>query len=110
MDLPAQSSEEINSLEAPASADAAGGGSALDTPNAPDGKDAPPTPEDKKKKPHKRFQTLVTHVNIYLLLFILILVLSGIGVFVTMQRAKKEVQEPDLTVQDLSQEALEQIN
>jgi len=116
MDLPAQDPEEINSLEAPAAADVAGGGSSsLESGASADSTDPSTTPPPagsggKKKKPHRRIQALVTHINIYLLLFILILVLSGIGVFVSMQRAKKEAVEPTLTTQDLTQEALEQIN
>ncbi|HTE22656.1 MAG TPA: hypothetical protein VK674_06470 [Candidatus Limnocylindria bacterium] len=115
MDLPAQSSEEINSLEAPA-ADAAGGGSAPETGDSIEGGDTakatpPPSPDSQKKKKFRdRLQGLVTHINIYLLLFILILVLSGVGVFVSMQRTKKEAEQPIITTQDLTQEALEQIN
>jgi cytoskeletal protein CcmA (bactofilin family) len=112
MDLPAQTSEEINSLEAPATADAAGGG-APDSP-APNNSTAadpgtPPAPE-KKKRGGKLLQRLVSHINIYLLIFILILVVSGLGVFITMQRTKKQTAEPTLTTQDLTDEALDQIN
>jgi cytoskeletal protein CcmA (bactofilin family) len=115
MDLPAQDPEEVNSLEAPATADVAGGGS--DTPPEggvnPDGKGLNNKPADtkpKKKPGGTLLQRLVSHVNIYLLVFVFIMVLAGIGVFVSLQNAKKETEEPTLTTQDLTQEALEQIN
>lgn len=118
MELPAQDQEEINSLEAPATADVAGGGG--DTPPdnslssteapAPDGKDKKPPASKKKKSPNAFLQRLISHINIYLLVFILIMVVAGVGVFVSLQNAKQETQEPTLTTQDLTQEALEQIN
>lgn len=118
MELPAQDQEEINSLEAPATGDVAGGsddsGSSIEGPETATTNSAPtPSPDDKQKKKKSTggfLQKVVARLNIYLLLFILILVISGIGVFVSMQQAKKEAQEPTLTTQDLTQEALEQIN
>lgn len=116
MELPAQDPDEINSLEAPATADVAGGGS--DTPEGGGDNDAS-SPGDPKpagnKKPRKKpggtlLERLVSHINIYLLIFIFIMVLAGIGVFVSLQNAKKQTEEPTLTTQDLTQEALEQIN
>jgi cytoskeletal protein CcmA (bactofilin family) len=116
MELPAQDPEEINSLEAPATNDVAGGGSdegsSVEGTPAGDGE----KPDDSKKTAPKKkekgsfMQRIVSHVNIYLLIFILILVVAGIAVFVSLQQAKKESAEPTLTTQDLTQEALEQIN
>jgi hypothetical protein len=115
MDLPAQDPNEVNSLDAPA--DAAGGGS-LDSSDA-NNDDVKATPEggkkdDKKPKkkqgPMQKFQGLLIHVNIYLLIFIFIVVLAGVGVFVSMQRTAKELDTPTLTTQDLTNEALDQIN
>lgn len=113
MEEPVQDPNEVNSLEGPANADAAGGGSDLssETPTsttpAPDGKD-----KDKKKKKTSGslVQRLVSHVNIYLLIFILIIVLAGVATFVSMQRAKKESAEPTITTQELTQDDIDKIS
>lgn len=115
MDLPAQDPEEVNSLEAPATADVAGGGSDApensgDDANKSDGAKKPEGKKPKKKSGGTIIQKLISHFNIYLLIFILIMILAGAGTFVTMQNAQKETEEPTLTTQDLTQEALEQIN
>lgn len=119
MDLPAQDPEEINSLEAPASADVAGGGSdssesseSID--NDPGDGQAPNKQDDKKKNKHGKrggvIGWITSHLNIYLLIFILIVVIAGMGTFISMNQAKQEAEVPTLTTQDLTQEALEQIN
>lgn len=109
MELPAQDIEEINSLESPATPDAAGGGN--DTPAGGESQgEAPNNKETKKKTGGALLQRLVSHVNIYLLIFILIILVATMGVFISYQSARKETAEPTLTTQDLTQEALEQIN
>lgn len=118
MELPAQDQEEINSLEAPVTGDVAGGssdqGASIEGDSQSTGEQpTTPTPETpNKKKPGKGniLQRLIGRMNIYLLIFLLIIVIAGMGVFISMQQAKKATQEPTLTTQDLTQEALEQIN
>src|SRR5687768_13528904 len=118
MEMPTQDPGEMNALEdAPAPADVAGGGS--DDLSSPDTtsdstttpskgpKDTPPPAGKKKKSGNKRLQALVSGINIYLLIFILIMLLAGLGVFVSIQRSKDATDEPTLTTQDLTQEALE---
>lgn len=117
MESPAQDPNEINALDNPPP-DAAGGGSleesgseAESTPSN-DNQNSPkkdPGPSSDKKK-RKNLKDLIVHINIYLLLFILIMVVAALGVFVSMQQTKKQLEPPTLTSQDLSQEALEQIN
>ncbi|MCA9332643.1 hypothetical protein KDA00_02100 [Candidatus Saccharibacteria bacterium] len=57
----------------------------------------------------KRIQGLVSHLNIYLLLFILILVLTGAIIFVGIQRNKKADVETTINTQPLTKETLEQL-
>lgn len=115
MELPAQDPEEINSLEAPAEADVAGGGTDAPSGSELSGADgtqpaAANQPAPKKKKKKSIIQIIMGHFNIYLLVFILIMVAAGLGVFISMQQTKKIQETPTLTTQDLTQEALEQIN
>lgn len=117
METPAQDPNEINALDAPV-ADVAGGGtpSNNDEGGSLDNNSSDKNTPAKTPKPKGRrgiiglLQKIATHINIYLLLFILMVVIAAIGVFVSMQQSKKEQQEPTLTTQDLTQEALEQIN
>ncbi len=112
MEMPAQDPNEINALDNP-TPDAAGGGSLEDGDAASPGTDnkTPDNPKPKGKKPgFDKLKDLIVHINIYLLIFILIVIVSAMGVFISMQQTKKELAPPTLTSQDLSQEALEQIN
>lgn len=59
-----------------------------------------------KKGIGERIQKFTDRVNIYLLLFILILVLSGIAAFATYNSAKKDQGQSIITGQELSQEDL----
>lgn len=63
----------------------------------------------KKEKINKRLQNLITKVNIYLLLFILIMVLAAGVVIVSMQRSKKESAQENLAGQELTTEELKKI-
>ncbi len=56
-----------------------------------------------------RIQGLITHINIYLLIFILIMVLTGGIVFVGIQKNKKVTNQPALNSQPLTQAALDKI-
>ncbi|MBA3758562.1 hypothetical protein H0X10_02945 [Candidatus Saccharibacteria bacterium] len=66
--------------------------------------------EHKKKRFGGGIKGLASHLNIYLLLFILILVLAAFVVFIGLQRSKKELAQPTITTTPLTQEALDQIN
>lgn len=105
MDTP-QDENEINSLENSGSV-TAGGGPAEDEPE----KDTSGDKKEpaKKQKVNARVQGLIARVNIYLLMFILILVLAGGIVFVSMQRSKKEAIQNDLETQQLTPEELDKI-
>ncbi len=70
--------------------------------------------EDKKNEPTKKKRSfspggLIARVNIYLLMFIFIVVLAGIIVFVSLQRSKKEAVQTLLPSQELTPEELDQI-
>jgi cytoskeletal protein CcmA (bactofilin family) len=64
---------------------------------------------EKKKKSGGGIQGIIGKLNIYLLMFILIVVLSAGLVFVGMQRAKKEAEVPTLGTTPLTKEALEKL-
>jgi cytoskeletal protein CcmA (bactofilin family) len=117
METPAQDPDEINALEA--APDAAGGSdsdSLESSDTASSSSSSTPAPDNSPKKPPKnkkmsdRLRGLIIHVNIYLLLFIFILVIAGVLVFVGMQRNKKVVEDPTITTQELTPEALKEIN
>lgn len=71
--------------------------------------DASPPPEPPKKKRGLNLQSAIKRVNIYLLLFVLVVILSGVIVFVSLQRANREVEEVTIPTQELTPEELEQI-
>lgn len=66
-------------------------------------------PEKKKVSLAKRVQGLVSHLNIYLLLFILILVVTGAIIFIGIQRNKKADVSTTISTQPLTKETLEQL-
>lgn len=93
---------EINSLE---DNDTTPGGSAGST-----------TPTETSPKPSKKsfisggIQGIVSRLNIYLVLFIFIVVLSAVIVFIGIQRNKKEAATPTINTQTLSPEELAQLS
>lgn len=64
------------------------------------------SPEEKKTSPIKRF---FRKVNVYFLLFVLVVIISGIVVTVNYLNSQKPQQLPDIASQSLSQEALKQL-
>jgi cytoskeletal protein CcmA (bactofilin family) len=97
---PEENSLEENSLEGTGSAPA---------PSA-----APSSPGEQKPEAKKRrgggLRGLASRINIYFLLFALIVVLSGFIVFIGLQRTKKELQTPGINTTPLTQETLDQLN
>ena len=96
--------EDSNSLENPGTSDAAasssGGSSGGVASNAP-----------KKNKGFKgRVRDIIGRFNIYLLLFVLIVVLVAGFTMVSIQRQKKEAAPTAIDTQTLTQEALSQLN
>lgn len=61
------------------------------------------------KKINTRIRDLITHVNIYLLSFVFIILLTGGLVFVGYQNSKKEVTTPTIDTQELTQEAIDKL-
>lgn len=71
-----------------------------------------PEPDSDGKKPKllaRGIQGLITRINIYLLLFIFIVVLAGVVVFIGMQRSKKE-GNVTLNTQELSKDELAKLS
>ncbi len=64
------------------------------------------TPEEKKLSPVKR---LLRKVNVYLLIFILIMVVAGIVSVVLYLNSQKTPEQPGINSQSLSQETLKQL-
>lgn len=95
---------ELNSLEGP------------DTPVTGDSSKAP-SGDDKKAEPAKkskgmggRVRGLISHLNIYLLLFLLIVVLAIGFTIVSIQRNKKEAAPTTIETTELSAEDLQKLN
>ncbi len=94
-------SNELDSLEDP--------DTVVENTNKPgDGSDK--KPEKPKVSFGKRIQGLVSHINIYLLLFILILVLTAGIVFVGIQRNKKVETTTTIDTQSLTQEQIQELS
>lgn len=72
-------------------------------------------PKEASKKDKKKFgpggiKGIISRLNIYLLLFILIVVLAVFIVFIGMQRSKKELETPTIQTTPLTQETLDRLN
>jgi cytoskeletal protein CcmA (bactofilin family) len=91
---------ELNSLEDP--------GTVITGSSANSGPDN--KPEKKKKGLKVRIQGLISHFNIYLLLFVLIVVLVAGFTFVSVQNNKKEAAPTDIQTQTLTPDALNKLN
>lgn len=98
----ADNSLEENSLEEPVT-------SSTDSSASASAPESEKKPEPKKKKLSGGLKSIANKLNIYLLLFILIVVLSGFVVFIGLQRSKKELAQPTVTTTPLTQEALDQL-
>lgn len=96
---PATSNDAGASSYDPSSLEAAGSS------KAPEQKLAP----IKKRTAGQRIRDFITHVNVYLLLFILIVVLAAGVVFIAFQRNKKETAVTTVVTQPLTKEALAQL-
>ncbi len=74
------------------------------------GEPAPATTEDKKKNKSRGVKGLAGKFNIYLLLFVFVLLIAGIVTFVSYQRSQK-ASDPagSVSTEPLSDEALEQL-
>lgn len=108
-----QTEDDVNSLEAPDTAppSPAPGSDPASTPPADDKQpDRPVSLGKKKGKLLTRAQGLITHLNIYILVFLLIVIIAIVGVVVAVQRNKKALEVPTLTSGELTQEDLEEIN
>jgi hypothetical protein len=104
-----QDNNELNSLEDPGTVIEQDNTAAVQNggdDNTPASGDNVPKP---KKSLNKRIQGLINKVNIYLLLFILIIVLAAGIVFVGYQRNKKAETPVAVNTQPLDAEALEKL-
>jgi len=74
---------------------------------------APQNPEENggaKKKLKGGLKGIISRLNVYLLLFILIVVMAVFVVFVGLQRSKKELSQPTIKTTPLTQETLDKLN
>lgn len=67
-----------------------------------------PPPGPKKRFSRRRLQDLLSQVNVYLLIFILVVVLAALGVFISFQRSRKE-STSQLTTTPLTAETLDKL-
>ncbi len=94
---------EMNSLEGPDPGTASSG--------APENNDSPKVSAPKQKiSLTKRVRLLITHLNIYLLLFILIVVIVVGFTLVSIQRNKKEASPTTIATQSLTADDLKKLN
>lgn len=103
-----QEDKEINSLEETETSTATG--NIVNSSGTESGKPPQDNTPQKKEKINKRLQNLITRVNIYLLLFIMILVLAGGIVFIGLQRSKNDLGDASTGTQQLTAEELEKIS
>ena len=66
-------------------------------------------PADPSKKPKSKFRRIWAAINVYLLIFILLVVLAAIVFVVTYLNSKKEPELPSTALQELTQEDLSEI-
>jgi cytoskeletal protein CcmA (bactofilin family) len=93
---------ELNSLETPDTV-------VENSPESVKKDDGEKKPDKPKQGFGKKIQGIVSHLNIYLLLFILILVITGVIVFVGIQNNKKAETPANIDSQPLSEEAIKQL-
>lgn len=94
--------DDLNSLESPVVAGEN---------NTPPGSDSSKSEKESKKFNFKGgIQGLVTHINVYMLLFIFIVLVSVIVVFIGVQRSKKDATTPTISTQPLTQEELSKLS
>jgi cytoskeletal protein CcmA (bactofilin family) len=105
---PTQTNDDANALETSSSNDVDGAGALESAPSAADSKATAKSSEPKKSF-GMRIRGLITHLNIYLLLFIFIVVLSGGIVLVAFQRDKKAATPTTITTQPLTSDTLNQL-
>lgn len=92
----------------------------LENPETPEGSSTTAAPvtddaakkDDKAKKPRFKggIQGIIARLNIYLLLFIFIMIISLVVVFIGIQRSKKDAQTPSIATQNLTPEELAKLN
>lgn len=121
MDAPKEDSE-TNSLEDPGTStetqDSAAMGESLDatttsqgeSPDSGDKAQASSSTSTHKQSIGNRVRNILSKVNVYLLLFILIVVIASLIVFVAANRSRKESSKGNAVVQELTPEALKQLS
>lgn len=69
----------------------------------------PPADPPKKEKINQHIQNLITRVNIYLLLFVLVVIMAAGIVFVSVNRSRTELKQAELATQQLTAAELTQL-
>lgn len=108
-----EENDDVNALETPESPEAAQAGSP--DPSNQENKDGeqPKQPQNEEKKKQKfsdKIRGKIASLNIYLVFFIFIAVLSGVIIYISWQRSQTEEAVPTLSPQDLTDEALDDIS
>ncbi len=99
---PKEENNELDSLENP--------GTVVENTTSSEGNgNSEKKPEKTKQSFGKKTQGLISHLNIYLLMFILILVITGVIIFVGIQRNKKVDTASTIDNQPLSEEVIKQL-
>lgn len=101
---PQESLDNVDSLEAPDTVIKPGS-----TVNASQGIEAAPKQHYRKFSLQTYIRSLVSKVNIYLLLFIFLLVLAGVILFIAIQSSKNQAQKEQTETQKLTEEAIKSL-
>ncbi len=98
--------KEINSLE---DSSVGSSQSSSDGPTNKPKQDTEQRNRPKNEKINQRIQNLITRVNIYLLLFVLVVIIAASIVFISLQQNKKELREADIAATQLTAEELKEL-
>lgn len=107
---PAEAQDDINALETPEGSSTPGSEASDQTIDATDGSNIAPTPSGKSEPPKKGgIKQLFRRFNIYLLLFLFILLVAGVILTIAYFQSKKASTSNIVKTQELTQSALQQL-
>jgi cytoskeletal protein CcmA (bactofilin family) len=104
-----QEEKEAESLENSSSSDSGTSNSNVTSSSSNTGGSVITAKNSKKSFLSGGLRGVITRVNIYFLLFVFIIVLSGLVVFIGIQRSKKDAANPTIATQKLTQDELQKL-
>ncbi len=109
---PDSSQDDVNSLETPDTVIEPGKGAttSTDASGSADNKQQAPAMRPPKFDLQTYVRSLVNRINIYLLLFIFILIIAGVILFITIQSSKNQAKKDATSTQQLTEDALKNLS